>query len=177
MWPNSQMECSQQYGETVVFIARLVFQIERSPKLRLYLKGLSFCYSVNSSFIFYKGNPLTWEKQPYLTLGRKMGLELEKKNTSISPSFLDQIKACFYNLKQPLCVFSTYKRQKFYERLRSTIHKCRNYAREQVKKCIFKTEILSPFLRLCSTYFLAATFPHKMEWIIVKMVQNARHCT
>lgn len=78
------MECSQQYGEAVVFIPRLVFQTERSPKLHLYLKGLSFCYSVNSSFIFHKGNPLTWEKSPYLTLGRKMGLKLEK-NTHIFP--------------------------------------------------------------------------------------------
>lgn len=61
-----------------VFMRRFVFQIESSPKLRLYLKGLSFCYLVNSSFIFYKENPLKWEKQPYLTLGREMGLKARK---------------------------------------------------------------------------------------------------
>lgn len=80
------MECSQQYGETVVFMQRLVFRIERSPELRLYLKGLSFCYPVNSSFIFYKENPLNWEKWLYLTLGREMGLKARKD--AYFPQFL-----------------------------------------------------------------------------------------
>lgn len=32
------------------------------------------------------------------------------------------------------------------------------------KKHIFLKEILGPLLLFCSTYFLAATFPPKMEW-------------